>query len=54
MTGRGFLQVKAGQAAPGLSGAPLVCPVRRAIVGVVAVTRDARSDLAGWAALRVC
>ncbi len=48
--GDGYLQFKAGQVAPGLSGAPVVCPARRAIVGVVAVTRDARSDLGGWAA----
>jgi len=46
----GFLRLKAGQAAPGLSGAPLVCPSRRAVVGVIAVTRDAGTDLGGWAA----
>jgi tetratricopeptide (TPR) repeat protein len=45
----GFLRLKAGQASPGLSGAPLVCPVRRAVVGVVTATRDAGSDLGGWA-----
>ena len=49
VTGRGFLQLKAGQAAPGISGSPLVCPVRRAVVGVVAVSRDTTSDLGGWA-----
>ena len=47
--GDGFLRLKAGQAAPGLSGSPLVCPSRRAVVGVVAVSRDTRSDLGGWA-----
>ena len=47
--GDGFLRLKAGQAAPGLSGAPLVCPSRRAIVGVTAVTRDSTADLGGWA-----
>jgi Trypsin-like peptidase domain len=46
----GFLRLKAGQASPGLSGAPLVCPVRRAVVGVITATRDAGSDLGGWAA----
>ena len=48
--GDGYLRLKAGQAAPGLSGAPLVCPVRRAVVGVVCATRGAQSDLGGWAA----
>ncbi|WP_345702201.1 tetratricopeptide repeat protein, partial [Streptomyces avermitilis] len=47
--GDGFLKLKAGQAAPGLSGAPLLCPVRRAVVGVVCATRDTDSDLGGWA-----
>lgn len=46
----GFLRLKAGQASPGLSGAPLVCPVRRAVVGVITATRDVDSDLGGWAA----
>lgn len=50
VTGDDFFQLKAGQAAPGLSGAPLVCPVRRAVVGVVTATRDPYSDLGGWAA----
>ncbi|MDR7277745.1 trypsin-like serine peptidase [Catenuloplanes atrovinosus] len=50
VTGDGFLQLKAGQAAPGLSGAPLVCPARRAVVGVVTATRDRYTDLGGWAA----
>jgi tetratricopeptide (TPR) repeat protein len=48
--GSGFLQLKSGQAAPGLSGAPLVCPTRRAVVGIVTATRDAGTDLGGWAA----
>ena len=48
--GDGFFRLKAGQAAPGLSGSPLMCPSRRAVVGVVAVSRDTRSDLGGWAA----
>ena len=46
----GFLRLKAGQASPGLSGAPLVCPVRRAVVGIITATRDTGSDLGGWAA----
>ncbi|MET7803150.1 tetratricopeptide repeat protein [Micromonospora chersina] len=50
VTGDEFFQLKAGQAAPGLSGAPLVCPARRAVVGVVTATRDRYSDLGGWAA----
>ncbi|WFE41206.1 tetratricopeptide repeat protein [Micromonospora sp. WMMD998] len=50
VTGDEFFQLKAGQAAPGLSGAPLVCPTRRAVVGVVTATRDRDSDLGGWAA----
>ncbi|QKW16805.1 trypsin-like peptidase domain-containing protein [Verrucosispora sp. NA02020] len=50
VTGDEFFQLKAGQAVPGLSGAPLVCPTRRAVVGVVTATRDRYSDLGGWAA----
>ncbi|HET8683663.1 MAG TPA: tetratricopeptide repeat protein, partial [Micromonosporaceae bacterium] len=48
-TGDGFLQLSHGQAVPGISGAPLVCPTRRAVVGVVIATRDRYSDLGGWA-----
>ncbi|GIJ24121.1 tetratricopeptide repeat protein [Micromonospora lutea] len=48
--GDGFFRLKAGQAAPGLSGAPLLCPARRAVVGVMTGTRDRDSDLGGWAA----
>ncbi|MGH3823743.1 MAG: S1 family peptidase, partial [Pseudonocardiaceae bacterium] len=48
--GDDYLKLKAGQATPGLSGAPLVCPGRRAVVGVMALTRDERDDLGGWAA----
>jgi hypothetical protein len=47
--GDGYLKLKAGQAAPGLSGAPLVCPARRAVVGVVTATRDPDTDMGGWA-----
>src|SRR5712692_2062316 len=36
--GDGYLKLKAGEAAAGLSGAPLVCPVRRGVVGVVTAT----------------
>ncbi|MBY8874672.1 tetratricopeptide repeat protein [Micromonospora sp. PLK6-60] len=50
VTGDEYFQLKAGQAAPGLSGAPLVCPTLRAVVGVVTATRDKYSDLGGWAA----
>lgn len=48
--GVGYLVVKQGQVSPGLSGAPLLCPVTRAIVGVVVATREAENDLGGWAA----
>ncbi|MGH3697517.1 MAG: trypsin-like peptidase domain-containing protein [Pseudonocardiaceae bacterium] len=48
--GDDYVKLKAGQAAPGLSGAPLVCPGRRAVVGVMTMTRDQRDDLGGWAA----
>src|SRR2546426_318195 len=40
----------AGGAVPGLPGAPLVCPGRRAVVGVVCAARDPDSDRGGWAA----
>ncbi|GIJ79840.1 Tetratricopeptide repeat-containing protein [Micromonospora phaseoli] len=48
--GDGFFRLKAGQAAPGLSGAPLLCPSRRAVVGVMTGTRGRDGDLGGWAA----
>jgi tetratricopeptide (TPR) repeat protein len=44
-----YLSLRAGEIHPGLSGAPLVCPDRRAVVGVVAATRDPRGDRGGWA-----
>ncbi len=47
--GNKYLLLKGGEAKRGLSGAPLLCPMRRAIVGVVAVTRKASSDLGGAA-----
>jgi hypothetical protein len=49
VTGDGFLQLRAGLAQPGLSGAPLVCPTRRAVVGVVTASRNINVDLGGWA-----
>ncbi|WP_155373679.1 trypsin-like peptidase domain-containing protein [Catellatospora vulcania] len=48
--GDGFLKLKSGQVAPGLSGAPLVCTVRQAVVGVITATRHRETDLGGWAA----
>ncbi|MFF3691019.1 phosphopantetheine-binding protein [Streptomyces sp. NPDC002187] len=48
--GDGYFRLKAGQASPGLSGAPLLCPSRRAVVGVVTASRNVESDLGGWAA----
>jgi len=47
--GDGYLKLMAGQAAPGLSGAPLLCPERRAVIGVMTMTRDKRNALGGWA-----
>ncbi|MFC5033540.1 MULTISPECIES: tetratricopeptide repeat protein [Streptomyces] len=47
--GDGYLRLKAGQARPGLSGAPLLCPERRAVVGVVSASRNIDTDLGGWA-----
>jgi hypothetical protein len=47
--GNGFLQLKAGQAVPGLSGAPLVCPRHRGVVGVIQATRGRDTELGGWA-----
>lgn len=49
VTGDGFLALKADAARPGLSGAPLVCPERRAVMGLVEATRGAQSPLGGWA-----
>jgi tetratricopeptide (TPR) repeat protein len=48
--GDGFLSLQAGDAPPGLSGAPLLCPVRRAVVGVMSVSRDPNDARGGWAA----
>lgn len=45
----GWLKFKSGEAAPGLSGAPLVCTRRRAIVGMVVASRQLRSDMGGYA-----
>ena len=48
--GDGFLSLKAGEAPPGLSGAPLVCPTLRRVVGLMSVTRDPDDARGGWAA----
>lgn len=48
--GDDFLRLTAGQATPGLSGAPLVSPQLRGVVGVIIATRDSHSRLGGWAA----
>jgi hypothetical protein len=45
----GRFKLKWGQAAPGLSGAPLVCRVRRAVVGVVSMSRNVNADIGGYA-----
>lgn len=47
--GDDFLSLKSGLVAPGLSGAPLVSPQRRAVVGVMTATRNPSYDLGGWA-----
>ncbi|MGH3797093.1 MAG: S1 family peptidase [Pseudonocardiaceae bacterium] len=47
--GDGYLQLKAGDAPPGLSGAPLVCPQRRAVVGLMSVSRRTEDARGGWA-----
>ena len=47
--GDGYLQLKAGDAQPGLSGAPLVCSQRRAITGLMSVSRDTEDARGGWA-----
>ena len=50
LEGDNYLRLKQGQSAPGLSGAPLLCTQRRAVVGVISASRDIHSDLGGWAA----
>ncbi|MFI2632321.1 trypsin-like peptidase domain-containing protein [Streptomyces collinus] len=49
--GDGYLRLAAGQAAAGLSGSPLVDAARPdEVLGVIAASRDVRTDLGGWAA----
>jgi tetratricopeptide (TPR) repeat protein len=48
--GDGYLTFKADVVLPGMSGAPLVCPDRRAVVGVVTGTRNRQAAMGGWAA----
>jgi tetratricopeptide (TPR) repeat protein len=47
--GDGFLGFKDDVVRRGLSGSPLVCPQRRAVVGVVTATRDQTKNVGGWA-----
>ena len=47
--GDGYLALKGGDAAPGLSGAPLVCPQRRGVVALASVSRDPGDARGGWA-----
>ena len=47
--GDGYFQLKAGDAPPGLSGAPLVCPVRGGVVALMSVARDVDDARGGWA-----
>jgi hypothetical protein len=49
VAGDDYLSLKADVARPGLSGAPLVCPARRAVTGLVAATRDRENPVGGWA-----
>lgn len=49
MDGDGYPQLRAGDVPPGLSGAPLVCSQRRAVVGLMSVSRDPDDDRGGWA-----
>jgi tetratricopeptide (TPR) repeat protein len=46
--GDGFVTLKAGEARPGLSGAPLVCPRVRTVVGLVSATRGTGVELGGY------
>lgn len=48
--GDDFLSLRSGMVAPGLSGAPLVSPQQRAVVGVITATRHPDDELGGWAA----
>ncbi len=47
--GDGFFQLKAGEAPPGLSGAPLLSPSARGVVGVMTTARQTGTSLGGWA-----
>jgi len=47
--GDGYFIFGEGQATRGLSGAPVVCPTRRAVVGVITASRDVGTDLGAWA-----
>ena len=47
--GDGYLALMAGDAAPGLSGAPLVCPQRRGVVALASVSRDPGDARGCWA-----
>ncbi|MDQ1295878.1 MAG: hypothetical protein QG608_3765, partial [Actinomycetota bacterium] len=48
--GDGFFSLEHGDATPGLSGAPLVCTVARAVVALMSVSRDPSHARGGWAA----
>jgi Trypsin-like peptidase domain/Tetratricopeptide repeat len=49
MTEDGWLSLKADVVRHGLSGSPLVCPTRRAVVGVMSATWDETAPLGGLA-----
>lgn len=44
-----FYSLSAGDATPGLSGAPLVCAVHRGVVGVMTMSRRPKDPRGGWA-----
>ncbi|HZN72885.1 MAG TPA: trypsin-like peptidase domain-containing protein [Micromonosporaceae bacterium] len=46
--GDGFVTLKAGEARPGLSGAPMVCPRARTVVGLMSATRGTGVELGGY------
>jgi tetratricopeptide (TPR) repeat protein len=47
--GDGYFRLVDGQAKPGLSGAPLICPGRGAVIGIIVASEDPQSALGGWA-----
>jgi hypothetical protein len=46
---RSLLKLKHGQIEPGFSGGPVISERTGKVAGILCMTRDARSDLGGWA-----